>query len=307
MGCYCFGISVLSFGLLHDEDTNMDTIMEKIQASEFLDETSQVLDDLESDLEHLKGHGDDSYTLARIHFLWHEVKSFASLFGLFEIADLSFVIEEYVGKAIDEELSLDAALIEKFAECLAWIRMVCEKQIYGQQFDSIEFEKFCLAFKKLVAHHHTKNSTEIRSLKKTQDQSRNLKSVPKQARRVLIVEDNDVNLKLLEEMVRSSDSAIEIVVVDNASEGIYHALTGSFSLVFLDIMMSVIDGYDFLTIISRNGKSGNMKDMPNIVVQTAIQSYAQLANLARKEIVQEIIKKPITMARVKECLLRYCQ
>ena len=87
---------------------------------------------------------------------------------------------------------------------------------------------------------------------------------------------------------------------------LFHMFTDSFSLVFLDIMMSVIDGYDFLTIINRNKKKGNLKHLPNIVVQTAIQSYSQLANLARKEIVQEIIKKPITVTRIKECLSRYC-
>nr|MBF0222808.1 Hpt domain-containing protein [Desulfobulbaceae bacterium] len=50
----------------------------------------------------------------------------------------------------------------------------------------------------------------------------------------------------------------------------------------------------------------NISTRCNIVVQTAIQSITQLTSLAKKECVQEIIRKPISPSRINECLSRYC-
>ena len=107
-------------------------------------------------------------------------------------------------------------------------------------------------------------------------------------------------------MVRKFNDGIEIVTVDSAEEGIYYYLTEEFDLVFLDIIMPIVDGNDFLAIVEKNYERGHLKDVSNIVVQTAVESMEQLLSYIKKTCVQEVIRKPVTPERITDCLERYC-
>jgi len=124
--------------------------------------------------------------------------------------------------------------------------------------------------------------------------------------RIMIVEDNPVNMRIIENGIVGKDKDIEVVAVNNASEAIFYYLTQHFDLVFLDIMMPKISGYHFLTVIEENIKAGHIKQKANIVVQTAIQVLAELTAIAEKEIVQDVIRKPITVQQIHECIEMYC-
>lgn len=124
--------------------------------------------------------------------------------------------------------------------------------------------------------------------------------------RILIVDDEAVSRKLLENLIRKSGREVEIISVDSAEEGIFYYLTEKFNLVFLDIIMPVIDGNDFIAIVEKNLENGHLKRDSNIVVQTAVESMEQLLSYIRRSCVQEVIRKPVTPARIADCLERYC-
>ena len=124
--------------------------------------------------------------------------------------------------------------------------------------------------------------------------------------RIMVVEDNPVNMRIIENGIAEKSKDIEVLTVNNASEAIFYYLTQHFDLVFLDIMMPKISGYHFLTIIEENIKAGHIKQNANIVVQTAIQALAELTAIAEKEIVQDVIRKPITIQQIHECIEIYC-
>jgi CheY-like chemotaxis protein len=113
-------------------------------------------------------------------------------------------------------------------------------------------------------------------------------------------------MALLEANIKHVNSNVEIILAESAEEGLYHFFTNKFDLIFLDIMMPVIDGNDFIAIVEKNIAKKNIPNRTNIVVQTALQSIAQLTTLAKKECVQEIIRKPISLTRIAECIERYC-
>ncbi len=125
-------------------------------------------------------------------------------------------------------------------------------------------------------------------------------------KRILIVEDNPVSRRILENSVAEKDTTIEVVAVESGSEAIFYYFTQTFDLIFLDILMPKINGYHFLTIIEDNIQAGNIKTKSNIVVQTAIQSFAELKAISKKEIVRDVLRKPITVKQVHECMAMYC-
>ncbi len=125
-------------------------------------------------------------------------------------------------------------------------------------------------------------------------------------KRILVIEDNPVNSRIMETVITKKRPDIEIISVDNGSEAVFFYLTQPFDLVFLDIMMAGINGYQFLSIVEENIKAGHIPFSANIVVQTAITSYAELKALAAKEIVQDVLRKPLTVLTIEECLALYC-
>lgn len=124
--------------------------------------------------------------------------------------------------------------------------------------------------------------------------------------RILVVEDEMTNRRVLENIIKKHDESIEVVSVASAAEGIYHYFTNDFSLVFLDIMMPEVDGNHFLYIVEKNLVAGNISSPGKIVVQTAIQSLEELNKLAQKEYVQEVLRKPLAAERIRECIKKYC-
>ena len=68
--------------------------------------------------------------------------------------------------------------------------------------------------------------------------------------KILVVEDEMTNRLVLETTIKKHNGRLDVVSVESAAEGIFHYLTDTFSLVFLDIMMPDVDGNDFLYIVS---------------------------------------------------------
>jgi CheY-like chemotaxis protein len=123
---------------------------------------------------------------------------------------------------------------------------------------------------------------------------------------ILVVDDELVNRTLLVEFIKTFHSDIKITAVDSATEAIFYYLTEDFDLVFLDIMMPEVDGNHFIAIVEKNRKLGRITSGANIVVQTAVQSLAELLAIVQHECVLEVIRKPILRERISTCIERYC-
>jgi len=124
--------------------------------------------------------------------------------------------------------------------------------------------------------------------------------------KVLIIDDEQINLVLLEEFVHDFDKDIETISVDSAAKGLFYYFTNNIDLVFLDIVMANINGKDFIDIVEENMKAGLLNCCPNIVVQTAMPSDVKINLLAKKKCVLEVIRKPITKQHIHDCLTHYC-
>ncbi len=125
-------------------------------------------------------------------------------------------------------------------------------------------------------------------------------------RQILIIEDEKVPRTYIEKSIINIDKNIEIISVDSAAEGLFFFFTKQFDLIFLDIMMPQVDGNDFIYVIEKNYKAGNIDKLPNIVVQSSIQSITELTAFTKRECIQEVFKKPLKLKQIETCLKRYC-
>jgi signal transduction histidine kinase len=81
--------------------------------------------------------------------------------------------------------------------------------------------------------------------------------------KVLIVDDNNVNVTLLKYMLEKKDISISVAV--NGKEGVDQASSKEFDVVLMDLQMPVMDGYEAIRRIRENIKI----TQPRIVVVTA--------------------------------------
>ena len=78
--------------------------------------------------------------------------------------------------------------------------------------------------------------------------------VKKEIKNILIVDDDVLQLKLLEGILKSNGYAISIAT--EADEGLDKAINNDPDLIILDVMMPVINGYNFCRLLKKEaGKS----------------------------------------------------
>lgn len=276
--------------------------MESVHAREFQKETSKLFEIISSSLTNLNTESIDN-SFSQQHFLyWHEVKSLASLFALDDIAAVSHEIESLFDSVNNNRISLSQIDTSYLTEAIEFIKASLNKSIHNQP-HTLDLENLLNKIHRIAApatHNVTPTSSEVEH---TNNQSAIRQNQP---RKILIIEDEPVNLTLLETNIKNFNNSFEVIKAQSAEEGLFHFFTNTFDLIFLDIMMPVIDGNDFIAIVEKNIEKKNICNRCNIVVQTAIQSITQLTGLAKKECVQEIIRKPISPSRINECLVRYC-
>ncbi len=115
--------------------------------------------------------------------------------------------------------------------------------------------------------------------------------------RVLVVEDNDVNQTMIREMLRMH--GLTVVIVDNGEEAV-RILSPSdhgFSLVFMDIRMPVMDGYEATQQIR---KLEHNRDLPIIALsadqlQVGDERYLEVG-------MNDYLEKPLHIKRLRERL-----
>ena len=112
-------------------------------------------------------------------------------------------------------------------------------------------------------------------------------------KKILIVDDSEINRSLLSDML---DDEYEIIEAENGMEAsaILHEHEHEISLMLLDIMMPVMDGFETLEAMNKNGW---IKDIPVIMISAeTVPSYVDRAyDLG----VQDFINRPFDERTVR--------
>jgi len=114
--------------------------------------------------------------------------------------------------------------------------------------------------------------------------------------RILLVEDNRVNQLVAEKMLTKAGHVVRIAA--NGIEAIDHLRTEAFDLVFMDVQMPEMDGYEATRRIRAGAAGAEAADLP-IIALTA-NALAGDSDAARDAGMDDYVSKPFTRARLME-------
>lgn len=117
-------------------------------------------------------------------------------------------------------------------------------------------------------------------------------------KKILIVEDNDINFKLF--CIYFSDLNLEIIHANNGIEAVEICeSTPNISLILMDINMPKMSGEEAAVLIN--------KINPNIPIisQTAYRAYGKI-NEENKKYFVEFLTKPFNMPELIKTVKKYC-
>ena len=84
-------------------------------------------------------------------------------------------------------------------------------------------------------------------------------STVKKIQKILVVDDDPVQLKLLQETLKTK--GYEASTTADASDGLQFAMKSAPDLIILDVMMPIINGYNFCKLLK-----DNKKDIPVVLL-----------------------------------------
>ena len=111
--------------------------------------------------------------------------------------------------------------------------------------------------------------------------------------KILIIEDNELNLKLMKDILESQGYSIE--TAKDGKEGLEKACENDFDLILLDLQMPIVSGYDFLRIYD--------KKTPVIVVSACAMENE--VNKAKELGCIDYISKPIQIVDFLKTIEKY--
>lgn len=118
--------------------------------------------------------------------------------------------------------------------------------------------------------------------------------------RVLVVEDNLVNQKVAEQLIKKL--GYDVDVVGDGKQAVDRLESESYGLILMDCQMPVMDGYAATTAI-RASEQGSDRHLP-IVAMTA-NAMKQDEDRCREVGMDDHVAKPVQYSALKEALLRW--
>lgn len=106
-------------------------------------------------------------------------------------------------------------------------------------------------------------------------------------KRILVVEDNPHNMRLMDQLIQDIDEEIELIKAETSCEALGAVKSGHFDLVLMDMSLPGIDG---ISLTRQIKECLNMKSTPFIVVTAhAMESDEDIF----REFFEDYISKPI--------------
>ena len=118
--------------------------------------------------------------------------------------------------------------------------------------------------------------------------------------KILVAEDNEINAEIITELLK--DIGIECVIASNGKEAldIYEReKVGTFDMIFMDIQMPIMNGYEATQLIRLSNKEGS-KDIP-IIAMTA-NAFEDDIKASKEAGMNEHIAKPIDFDKLKSVI-----
>jgi PAS domain S-box-containing protein len=117
-------------------------------------------------------------------------------------------------------------------------------------------------------------------------------------RRVLLVEDNEINRDLASELL--GDLGIQVTIAENGREGVDRVFAETFDLVLMDIQMPVMDGLTATRLIRADGR---FRNLPILAMTAHAMSSDRERSVAAG--MNDHLTKPISPNRLMEALLQW--
>jgi len=123
---------------------------------------------------------------------------------------------------------------------------------------------------------------------------------PREVFRVLYIEDDEANRKVLERLILHCDPAIEFVGQETAEEGVAAFIKACPDLVFVDMNLGAVSGVNVLSMI-RSRSEGS--ELPVIAVSGDVASEA--IESALDQGFDDYLCKPISIETLSSVITRY--
>ncbi|MDH4128522.1 MAG: response regulator [Spirochaetota bacterium] len=116
---------------------------------------------------------------------------------------------------------------------------------------------------------------------------------------ILVVDDNEINLRLLERII-SNNTSCNVISATNGEEAVEMALKEKPFLIFMDMMMPVVDGYQATEKIK---SIAELKDIP-IVAVTAVNTKEGIKKIFDCGC-EDILQKPISINTIVQLIEKH--
>ena len=116
--------------------------------------------------------------------------------------------------------------------------------------------------------------------------------------KVLIVDDDFINRKLLSTLLKKNPSVTDMVEAENGSDALDKLKNDSgIQLILLDIMMPVVDGIEFLKIFRSNMTNSHI---PVIVLSTDDTRKTEVFDNGANDFLRKPVKEDLLFAKIKQ-------
>jgi len=120
------------------------------------------------------------------------------------------------------------------------------------------------------------------------------------ALKVLVVDDDFINRKLLQTLLKKNPDIGDIIEAENGSEGLEKLRQDStIGLILLDILMPVVDGVEFLKIFRSDASNTHI---PIIVLSTDDTRKTEVFDNGAND----FLRKPILQDKLNEKIAQWC-
>ncbi|MGM0533156.1 MAG: response regulator [Campylobacterota bacterium] len=114
--------------------------------------------------------------------------------------------------------------------------------------------------------------------------------------KILNVDDDMINRKLLTTMIKKDQDVSEVVEVENGEEALKELKAKDYDIVLLDIIMPVLDGLEVIRVMKSDKR---LKDIPIIILTTDETKKAQALELGANDFLSKPVRTELLLNKLK--------
>jgi len=115
--------------------------------------------------------------------------------------------------------------------------------------------------------------------------------------RILNVDDDMINRKLLTTMIKKDQEVSEVVEVSNGEEALKELKSGKFDIVLLDIIMPILDGLEVIRVMNSDK---TLKDIPIIILTTDETKKTKALELGANDFLPKPVRTGPLLEKIKQ-------